>query len=348
LLKEIINIYPGLLMISKIILFLFGLTLVSYAQKLQTGSIGNLELVNGQEIEDCEVTYRISGNIENHGSNVIVFPTWFAGSSESSMNLARRLFDSTYCIIAVDALGNGFSSSPSNSVTQKDSLFPQVTIRDIVNSQYILLTKILGLKHIRGVMGGSLGGMQVFQWVVSYPEFMYKGLAYVSSPQLTPFDLMQLDAQIQAIEMWERNGGTIAEIEALVSTIHHLLATTPEHKNQQVKREGYDEYMDFIRSDALKIFHPYDWKLLLKAMSMHDISIDGSLEKAAESIKCDFFIMAGTQDHLVNPVPAVEFADKYNFKKYLFDNNCGHLSPGCDWDTFAGLVQSFFNDEPMN
>ena len=73
--------------------------------------------------------------------------------------------DSTrYFVILVDAIGDGVSSSPSNSKAQPLMKFPDITIRDMVESEHRLATEVLHLTHLRAVMGLSMGGMQTFEW----------------------------------------------------------------------------------------------------------------------------------------------------------------------------------------
>ena len=45
----------------------------------------------------------------------------------------------------------------------------------------------------------------------------------------------------------------------------------------------------------------------------------------------------------MNPNPAIEFA-KFNAQHYIFENNCGHLAPGCEMETFKEMIQDFFDD----
>ena len=61
-----------------------------------------------------------------------------------------------FTVIAVDALGNGVSSSPSNS----DGDFPDISVGDMVVSQHRLLTEVLGIERVDTVLGVSMGGMQ--------------------------------------------------------------------------------------------------------------------------------------------------------------------------------------------
>ena len=103
-------------------------------------------------------------------------------------------------MIAVDALGDGVSSSPSTSPTQPRMTFPKFTIRDMVESQHRLLTGTLQIRHVDTVMGISMGGMQTFEWMTAYPEFMNRAIAIVGSPQLTSMDLLLWTAEKHTME----------------------------------------------------------------------------------------------------------------------------------------------------
>jgi homoserine O-acetyltransferase len=121
---------------------------------------------------------------------------------------------SRYFVIAVDALGNGTSSSPSNSDAQPGRDFPRVTIRDLVESQFWLATRVFGLTHLKGIVGLSMSGMQVFQWMTAYPDFMDKAVSIVGSPQSQPDDRTRWDryiANLQAHSAWVRGWQALSQ-----------------------------------------------------------------------------------------------------------------------------------------
>ena len=181
----------------------FFITSLTAQSEQRFADLGNFKLVSGEMIYKCKIGYRTFGTLNEEKSNAILWPTWFGGKSENLANLIGpdKVVDSDeYFVIAVDALGNGVSSSPSNSEYQSNRNFPQITIKDMINSQYKLLTEHLGINHLHGIIGGSMGGMQVFEWIVSYPNFMEKAIAYVGSPKLTSFDLLVWQTELTAIE----------------------------------------------------------------------------------------------------------------------------------------------------
>ena len=101
-----------------------------------------------------------------------------AGSAASmlSADFAGELFGpgqpldaSRYYIILPDALGGGKSSRPSDGLRMR---FPKYNYDDMVLAHYRLLTEHLGVRHLRLIIGQSMGGMQAWLWGIAYPDFM--------------------------------------------------------------------------------------------------------------------------------------------------------------------------------
>src|SRR5262245_49115039 len=95
--------------------------LPTFAQELMFADLGEFALESGSLLHDCRIGYRTFGSLNPQKSNAVLFPSWNTGTSQSLARLIGpgKLVDSTkYFVIAVDALGNGVSSSPSNSRQQ--------------------------------------------------------------------------------------------------------------------------------------------------------------------------------------------------------------------------------------
>jgi len=76
---------------------------------------------------------------------------------------------SKYYIIIPDALGHGASTKPSDGLKAK---FPRYDYTDMVDAQHRLLTEGLGIRHVRLILGNSMGGMQAWLWGARYPGYM--------------------------------------------------------------------------------------------------------------------------------------------------------------------------------
>ena len=76
---------------------------------------------------------------------------------------------SKYYIIIPDSLGHGQSSKPSDVMK---TAFPRYDYEDMVDAQYRLVTEGLGIRHLRLVIGNSMGGMHTWLWAVKYPDVM--------------------------------------------------------------------------------------------------------------------------------------------------------------------------------
>src|SRR5579859_4397358 len=241
----------------------FGAVLCAGAAVGQAGSpqqfadLGELKLESGVSIHGCRLGYRTLGTLNPAKSNAILFPTWFTGTTSDLLNVVSDkgyVDPGPYYWIFVDAIGNGVSCSPSNSVTQHGVEFPEFTIRDMVESEHRLATETLGLTHVHAVMGVSMGGMQTFQWMVSYPEFMDVAVPIVGSPQSTSYDkLLWSTEEAAMVTDPEYMGGKYAVSPKLktVALLHNLNLTTPEGRVEQTKTAAFETFLKGLEKDGI-------------------------------------------------------------------------------------------------
>jgi homoserine O-acetyltransferase len=86
---------------------------------------------------------------------------------------------SKYYIIIPDSLGHGKSAKPSDGMK---TAFPKYDYDDMVDAQYRLVTEGLGIRHLRLVIGNSMGGMHTWIWGVRYPHMMDALVPMASQP----------------------------------------------------------------------------------------------------------------------------------------------------------------------
>ena len=130
---------------------------------------------DGQVMAELRIGYTTVG--EPGGEPVLVLHGT-AGTGAGMLNpaFAGELFGpgqpldaGKYFVILPDAIGAGRSSKPSDGLRAQ---FPNYNYDDMVLAQYRLVTEGLGLKHLRLVLGNSMGGMHTWVWGVTYPGFM--------------------------------------------------------------------------------------------------------------------------------------------------------------------------------
>ncbi len=139
----------------------------------------------GQVMPEMRVHYVTLGNPA--GEPVLVLHgTGGTGAGLLSATFGGELFGpgqaldaSRYFVILPDAIGTGGSSKPSDGLRTR---FPEYDYADMVEAQYRLVTEGLGLKHLRLVLGNSMGGMEVWTWGVTHPGFMDALVPMASQP----------------------------------------------------------------------------------------------------------------------------------------------------------------------
>lgn len=333
-----------------LLIFVFISSIIFSQSKQLFAEIGNLNLENGEILYDCTIGYRTFGKMNEGKTNIVLFPTWFGGTTAQLIDLigpGKLIDDTKYYVIAVDALGNGISSSPSNSELQSGVDFPDITIEDMVNSQYILLTKELDIHHLFAVIGGSMGSMQAFQWIVSYPDFIDKAVPYVCSPRRTTYDQLLMYFREELILSYQELNASDTLINKMLKVSSAIFGRSPDYIIEHVSFNELPEYLEkFDKLVPSKTFTIDNYLSQLEAMRTHNIykDYDNSVIKTAKVIKAKVFMIVSMSDHLVNPATSLELADVLHAKVLKLTNNCGHLAVGCELQKCSVEVNKFLTD----
>jgi homoserine O-acetyltransferase len=314
---------------------------------LRSANLGRCTLDSGKWIEPCLVTYRTFGRLNADHTNAVLFPSWYNGRSEDLAQFFgpdKLVNTSLFFGIAVDALADGISSSPSNSTTQHGANFPAITIRDMVRAEYRLATEALHLKHLYAVVGISMGGMQTFEWLADYPGFIQKAVPIVGTPQQTSYDLLNWDLLRRLIESDPgfHDGNYAQEPDlALANEFETLTLPSPAFTARTVSRGAFPQFLE----NSLKTWGDRDANdrlVQLKAMIAHDVTRgSGSIEETARKISNSQLIVVAVNDHLVNPAPALSWARTIGAQTYVSQGDCGHRIFECDGPAITAAVRTF-------
>lgn len=331
----------------------FAFPASAQAQQQQFATFHTCKLASGRAIQNCRIGYRTFGKLNADKSNVVLFPMWYAGRSadaEIYVGPGKLLDTSKYYVIIVDPLGNGVSSSPSNSTTQPEARFPAFTIRDMVNQEHRLLTESLHITHVHAVMGISMGGMQTLEWAVSYPEFSDRFISIVGSPQLSGYGQIlwrTMKAAMQADAAWQHGGCTAAPPSSsipaglfimLLQTPGRISGTIPPGKAaatlaQWGKLLAADDPYNWIdQTDAMLVLNIYP--------QFHALS-NANLRRVKENT----LLIVSAQDHAVDPSPGIAFAKLLQHPAVVINSPCGHTLTVCSAETrIVSTVRNFLGD----
>lgn len=277
----------------------------------QVFALDEFGLESGESIRGFRLTYVVHGALDLARANAVLVPVSIGGTHhrlDPWIGPGRALDPEHRCIICVDAIGNGLSSSPGNSEAQPGLSFPRFTIRDMVESQRRLLQH-LGIDRLDAVVGASMGGMQALQWGVSRADAMCRIVAMVPMARAAPWSVAVNEAARRCLMADPRwlEGDPAAGWLAWTAVMQVLAARTPA----AVARAFPDaasvtpwiaQRAQFFRRAN---FSAVDWIYQTWAYDAHDVGttpgFDGDTDRALRSIRAPTLILAAPLD-LYNPV----------------------------------------------
>ncbi|WP_053365835.1 homoserine O-acetyltransferase MetX [Bacillus sp. FJAT-27245] len=298
--------------------------------------VGELRLDSGTVLPDVELAFERAG--KKGGPAILVChaltgnqytvgteeqPGWWRGL----IGPGGHIDTNKYEVITFNVLGGcSGSTGPTsmNPLTERPYQydFPKITIRDIVHSQVLALRK-LGINKVKAAIGGSLGGMQVLELAIAYPDFAELIIPMAVTPYLSDYGIAFNTIGRKAIERdpaW--NGGFYAEgarisgleIARMVGMVTYRTAPLFNQRFNRELKDGetyqVESYLNYQGQKLSSRFDANSYLHLLGAMDSHDIGRGRhGWETAIEQITANALLLGYTGDLLYPPEKVKEIAE---------------------------------------
>lgn len=275
--------------------------------------LGNVTLQSGEVLPDAFLAFKTYGTLNRDKSNVVVYPTAFGDTHKNNewlIGSGKALDPEKYFIIVPNLLGNGLSSSPSNTSPPFDrEHFPHVTIYDNVTLQHRLVTEKFGIKTIALVVGWSMGGIQSFQWGASYPDMVERIAPFDGAAKTWPHTYVVLDGMKAALmgavgfDSSKLNQLTSDDMRAVGRVYAGWGVSQAFYREERYQELGFDSLEDFVAGVWEKSFMEMDSHNVLAMLwtgQFADISenptYNGDFDEALGGIKALACMMPGSTD----------------------------------------------------
>ena len=303
-----------------------------------------LKLESGKVLGLIDVAYETYGRLNETASNAVLICHALSGNAhvaglnnpddkkpgwwDSMIGPGKGIDTNRYFVSCSNFLGGCSGTtgpSSTNPVTDRPYGldFPIITIADMVKVQKLLLDK-LGVKNLLAVVGGSIGGMQVLQWAVEYPDFVKAAIAIAATTHLgaqsIAFDAVGRNAILAdsnfANGQYESKQGPDRGL-SIARMIGHITYLSEQGMREKFGRKlrnagdySYDfnsefaveTYLDYQGQSFVERFDANSYLYITKAADYFDLEKDyGSLSKAFAHTKSRFLVVSFTSDWLFTP-----------------------------------------------
>jgi homoserine O-acetyltransferase len=284
--------------------------------------LGDLELESGEVLRGFRQSYVTHGTLDREKSNAVLVCISLTGNHhrlDFLIGPGKALDPERDFIIAADPIGNGLSTSPSNSVHQPGMRFPRFTLRDMVECQYRLLTQKFGISRLRTVIGASMGGMQALQWAVSHPQFLQHCVAMTPMARTHPWAVLVSETArscLMADPAWTGDGFSANPVRgwrAYAGLMSALLGRTPQALSEFLPdcAEAHLWFEKVLSQHHATGFDAHDYLYQSWAYEAHDVGMTpgfgGDTGRALASIRARTLVAAPPLD-LFNPAESARNA----------------------------------------
>src|SRR4051812_39450838 len=280
----------------------------------QLFDLGDVVLQCKKTLRDVKLAYKTYGTLNAEKDNVVVYPTWYSGQhyeNEWLIGEELALDPRKYFIIVPNMLGNGLSTSPSNTPAPYNaSRFPAVTAYDNVRLQHRLVTELFGIERIKLVTGWSMGALQTYHWGAMYPDMVERILPFMGSAKCSRHNFVFLEGAKAALlaDAQFKEGWYTSPPERGLRAFGRVYAgwgfSQAFYRHRlDLEAMGYASLEDFLVGFWEGLFLQRDANNLLTMLwtwQHGDIGrtdgFDGSLEKALGTIRARAIVMPAEKD----------------------------------------------------
>ena len=351
-----------------------------------------LTLVSGKVIKEYNLKYETYGILNEEKNNAVLICHALSGNHHAAgcyknekkpgwwdnmIGPGKPIDTNKLYVVCLNNLGGCHGSTgPTSQIpnTQKiyGSSFPIITVNDWVNSQKELMD-FLKIPSWRFIVGGSLGGMQAFQWTIQYPSLVKNCIVIAAAPKLTAQNIAFNEVARQAIMKdpnWHdgnyiENGVVPAQGLSLARMLGHITYISDESMGEKFGRElkraklnfNYDvefQIESYLRYQGEKFVTGFDantYLLMTKSLDYFDPIKDfgASLNEIFKSVKSKYLVISFTSDWRFPPKRSREIV------KLLLDNEKdvsyseinsegGHDAFLMENEDYFGVMKSFIDE----
>ena len=312
----------------------------------------------GTNLADITVAYETWGTLNEAKSNAVLICHALTGDSHVAgdagpghptpgwwndiVGPGKAIDTDQYFVVGTNVLGGCQGTTGPSSVDPASGQpygpdFPVVTIRDMVRVQE-KLSDHLGIRQWFAVVGGSMGGMQVLEWAVMFPDRLRSAVTIASATAASPWQIAFSAIGRRAIALdpnWRQgryydapNGDGPHDGLATARAIGMVSYRTDEVIDVRFARELVDpfsifghwdkfrieSYLDYQGDKLARRFDANSYILLNKAMDLHDLARHrpGGLEQTVARIAVPVLCMSINSDILYPPRQQLEIMQLIN------------------------------------
>ncbi|GAB6041161.1 homoserine O-succinyltransferase MetX [Endothiovibrio diazotrophicus] len=247
-----------------------------------------------------------------------------AGWWESAIGPGKPIDTDRFFVVSLNNLGGCKGSTGPNTINPDTGRawgpdFPIVTVRDWVKS-HARLADALGIERFAAVIGGSLGGMQVLQWAIDYPERLRHAVVIAAAPNLSAQNIGFNEVVRQALRSdpgfhdgrYYEHQDAPAQGMKIARMLGHITYLSDDAMRKKFGRElregkinfGFDvefqveSYLRYQGESFVDRFDANTYLLMTKALDYFDPASDfgGDLSKAFAEVDAKFLVISFTSD----------------------------------------------------